>query len=210
MCRQTDSEADGTENPHRLHQPRAERRTDTRLLNIGDNPPSPGIRIQDSGVHQFLVALERKREESLFSADYVSVKVDTVNEATWLRINRPHSRLQFDAIRRAWWISPRSYNGILTTETMFVNTMNDTLEEVRALATYLARVKRERSYFAIPLRPPAESYAIAPPPETLSVLSRAVTSTIAGSEMLCCPEGPISTVPMTPKKLFSAFSQCIP
>ena len=128
-------------------------------------------------------------KEDLMCAEYVSVKVDTVNEASWIKINRPHPRLQFDAITEGLVDFSRAYNGILTTETMFVNAMNDTLEEVRALGTFLARVKRERSYFAIPLRPPAEGYAIAPPPETLNFLSRSVTSTIAGSEMLCCPEG---------------------
>jgi len=128
-------------------------------------------------------------KEDLMCADYVSVKVDTVNEASWRRINRPHPRLQFDAIQEGLVEFSRSYNGTLTTETMFINTMNDSFEEVRALGAYLARVKRAKSYFAIPLRPPAESYAIAPPPETLNMLSHAVMSGIAGSEMLCCPEG---------------------
>jgi wyosine [tRNA(Phe)-imidazoG37] synthetase (radical SAM superfamily) len=127
-------------------------------------------------------------KEDLMCADYVSVKVDSVNEASWRRINRPHPRLRFDAILESMVDFSRSYNGILTTETMFIHTMNDSLEEVRDLGRFLARMKRKSSYFAVPVRPPAESYAVAPPPATLSVLSRAVTHTIAGAEMICCPE----------------------
>lgn len=127
-------------------------------------------------------------KEDLMCADYVSVKLDTVNETSWQRINRPHPRLCFDAILEGVVDFSRSYNGILTTETMFINSMNDSLEEVRELGRFLARIKRRSSYFLVPVRPPAERYAIPPPPERLSMLSRAVLHTIAGAEMICCPE----------------------
>ena len=37
-------------------------------------------------------------QENLLFADYVSVKIDTVNPETWLRINNPHKRLRYDLI----------------------------------------------------------------------------------------------------------------
>ena len=126
--------------------------------------------------------------ESLYSADYVSVKVDTVNEATWLRINRPHSRLNLEQILEGIVEFAKTFRGVLTTETMFVKNMNDTLGEVHNLATYLATVKRTTSYFTIPIRPPAEAYAVAPVQTTLAGLSQCVKETIPRSEMLCCPE----------------------
>jgi wyosine [tRNA(Phe)-imidazoG37] synthetase (radical SAM superfamily) len=128
-------------------------------------------------------------KESLYSADYISVKVDTVNEATWLRINRPHSRLKLNLVLEGIVEFAKSFRGVLTTETMFVKNMNDTIEEVRDLATYLATVKRTKSYFTIPIRPPAEVYAVAPDQATLTRLSQCVKDNIPRLEMLCCPEG---------------------
>jgi wyosine [tRNA(Phe)-imidazoG37] synthetase (radical SAM superfamily) len=128
------------------------------------------------------------REDLLF-ADYVSMKVDTVTEAMWQRINRPHSRLRYQMILDGIADFSRSFCGVLTTETMLVKNMNDSLEEVGSIAEYLATLKRSKSYFTIPIRPPAERYAVAPESHRLSALSRFVGDNIAASEMLCLPEG---------------------
>lgn len=128
-------------------------------------------------------------KEDLLFADYVSVKIDTVNEATWNAINRPHARLRFQSILTGVNDFSKSFGGILTTETMLVKNVNDTLDEARALGEYLSGLRKGKSYFAIPVRPPAESFAVAPDPSTLSGLSSFVRETIADSEMLCSPEG---------------------
>lgn len=128
-------------------------------------------------------------KEDLLFADYVSVKVDTVNEATWNTINRPHRRLRFQTILNGIDGFSKSYSGVLTTETMLVKNVNDTLDEVGAIGEYLSGLKRRKSYFAIPVRPPAEPYAVAPDPHTLSEISSFIRNTIADSEMLCFPEG---------------------
>lgn len=130
---------------------------------------------------------ERVRED-LMCADYVSVKVDTAVESTWHRLNRPHQRLHFEGILEGIVEFSRAYGGELTTETMFINGMNDTLEEVRQLGAVLARIRRSASWFAVPTRPPLEAYATAPPPQTLENLRRMVNHTIAGARWLCCPE----------------------
>jgi len=127
-------------------------------------------------------------KENLLFADYVSVKVDTVNEATWNTINRPHSRLRFQTILDGIADFSKSYGGVLTTETMLVKNINDTLEEVGAVREYLGGLKRTKSYFAIPVRPPAEPYAVAPDPYRLSEISSFVRNSFADSEMLCFPE----------------------
>jgi wyosine [tRNA(Phe)-imidazoG37] synthetase (radical SAM superfamily) len=128
-------------------------------------------------------------KEDLLCADYVSVKVDTVTEAAWHRINRPHSRLQYRMILNGIADFSRSFCGVLTTETMLVRNMNDSLEDVGALGEYLATLKRSKSYFTIPLRPPAERYAVAPESRRLAALSRFVSDSIPDTEMLCLPEG---------------------
>jgi len=127
-------------------------------------------------------------KENLLFADYVSVKLDTVNEATWNTINRPQRRLRFETILNGIADFSKSYRGVLTTETMLVKNINDTLDEVGAIGEYLSGLKRRKSYFAIPVRPPAERYAVAPDPYTLSEISSFVRNTIADSEMLSFPE----------------------
>ena len=128
-------------------------------------------------------------KEDLLFADYVSVKVDTVNESTWNAINRPQRRLRFQPMLKGITDFSKSFGGVLTTETMLVRNVNDTLDELRAIGEYLTGLKRTKSYFAIPIRPPAERHAVAPDPSTLSKLSGFVRNTIADSEMLCSPEG---------------------
>jgi wyosine [tRNA(Phe)-imidazoG37] synthetase (radical SAM superfamily) len=117
------------------------------------------------------------------------VKVDTVREATWKMMNRPHRRLGFRAILNGISDFSKSFRGVLTTETMLVKNMNDTLDEVGAIGGYLNDLKRRKSYFAIPVRPPTERYAVAPDSHTLSDISSFVRNRIADSEMLCFPEG---------------------
>ena len=123
-------------------------------------------------------------QEDLFLADYVSVKIDTVNEATWQTINRPHLRLRFQTILDGIERFSKSYQGILTTETMLVKNINDTLREVEAIGMFLKKVKRDTSYFIIPTRPPLESYAVPPDSRVLSQISDLITNNLPNSEML--------------------------
>lgn len=128
-------------------------------------------------------------KEDLLFADYVSVKVDTVKEATWNTINRPHGRLKFQAILNGVDDFSQSFGGVLTTETMLVKNVNDSLDEVGALAEYLNGLKKKKSYFAIPVRPPAEHDVVAPGPHTLSEILDFVRKTIPDSEPLFSHEG---------------------
>lgn len=127
-------------------------------------------------------------KETLMFADYVSIKIDTVNEDTWKVLNRPHPRLKFDLILEGISDFSQSFNGVLATETMFVNTINDNVEEIHRLGKYLTTIKRNVSYFTTPVRPPSESYAIPPTPSVLNTLSSYIKVHIPQSELLCCPE----------------------
>jgi len=123
-------------------------------------------------------------QEDLMFADYVSVKIDTVNEETCQIINRPHSRLRFQNILDGIERFSKSYHGILTTETMLVKNINDSLQEVEEIGAFLKKIKRNKSYFAIPTRPPIESYAVPPDSHVLSQISDFITNNIPDSEML--------------------------
>ena len=127
-------------------------------------------------------------QEDLLFADYVSVKIDTVREETWHTLNRPHRRLRFDVVLDGLADFSNAYRGVLTTETMLVRNMNDTAEELKALAEYLNDVRRAKSYFSIPVRPPAEPFALAPDPCSLSEISSLVSTEIPNSVLLSLPE----------------------
>ncbi|HPI36577.1 MAG TPA: radical SAM protein [Ignavibacteriaceae bacterium] len=127
-------------------------------------------------------------KENLYFADYVSVKVDTTDEEKWLKINRPHRRLDIEKVLNGVYQFSQSYNGVLTTETMLVKDMNDDLEDVEKTCNFLKTLKRKLSYFAIPIRPPIENYGVAPSKEKLKEISEFIKSNLSDVDMLCCPE----------------------
>jgi wyosine [tRNA(Phe)-imidazoG37] synthetase (radical SAM superfamily) len=106
--------------------------------------------------------------EELLNADWVSVKVDAMNEKTWRTIDRPHRSLDLDSILKGILEFSKSFSGELTTETMIVKDMNDDEEHFRETARYLSLVNPERSYLAIPTRPPAVHKVRSPDEEVIN------------------------------------------
>ncbi|MHC1737166.1 MAG: radical SAM protein [Ignavibacteriaceae bacterium] len=146
-------------------------------------------------------------KENLLNADYVSVKVDTVNEELWEKINRPHCRLRFSKILEGITDFAKIYSGKLTTETMLLRDMNDNLTEVANTGKYLNTFKKSTAYFTIPIRPPSESWVCIPEKETLEKIASYVKMEIDNGEMLCCPEeGEFSIFEKTEQNLTAIMS----
>lgn len=61
----------------------------------------------------------------LMLADWVSLKVDSVREQAWRRVNRPHGSLRLDAILEGMLVFAKVYSGELVTETMIVRDLAD-------------------------------------------------------------------------------------
>ena len=101
-------------------------------------------------------------KEDLMRADWVSLKVDSVSEDVWRRINRPHRALQLASILEGMLEFARAYEGELATETMLVEGVNDGDEHVREVVDFLAELRPARAYLSIPTRPPAEEWAQPP------------------------------------------------
>jgi wyosine [tRNA(Phe)-imidazoG37] synthetase (radical SAM superfamily) len=114
-----------------------------------------------------LLDREEVRAE-LFEADYVSVKVDTVDAARWRQVNRPHGRLRVERVLEGMRAFAASYPGRLVTETMLLAGVNDVEAELRATASFIGRLHPERAYFAAPTRPPAECWVRPPPPASVA------------------------------------------
>jgi wyosine [tRNA(Phe)-imidazoG37] synthetase (radical SAM superfamily) len=100
--------------------------------------------------------------QALYLADWVSVKVDSVKEETWHKINRPYAGLRMDCILSAILQFANQFKGELVTETMLVSGVNDKEEELASLAAFMADLQPYKSYLAIPTRPPAEGWVNPP------------------------------------------------
>lgn len=125
----------------------------------------------------------------LAKADWVSLKVDSVDPVIWRALNRPHPDLQLDAILKGICTFASSFRGTLASETMLVAGINDDETSVTAVADFLASAGIRLAYLAIPHRPPADS-AVSCPDE--SVVTRAwhiLQARLAQVELLTAYEG---------------------
>lgn len=104
--------------------------------------------------------------DELMKADWVSLKVDSIREDVWRRMNRPHKSLRLAQILDGMLEFAKTFKGELMTETMLVKGVNDGEELLEETAGFLARLKPARAYIAIPTRPPAEKW-VHPPEEGL-------------------------------------------
>ncbi len=119
----------------------------------------------------------------LRDADLVSVKVDTVKNSVWRRINRPASSLDLGAIRESILHFARDFRGRLLTETMIVAGFNDEISSIQSLSRFLSRVDPYRAYLATPTRPPATQVE-APSDQTMARLFTVLASHVRSAGLL--------------------------
>jgi len=121
---------------------------------------------------------------ALEKADWVSIKLDCVTEDGWHRINRPHGKLNLDDILNGALKFAADYKGTLATETLLVDGIYDKPGMIDRLADYLAKLRPNISYIAIPTRPPAECW-VKPPPETLiNMVYQRIKEIVPSTELL--------------------------
>jgi wyosine [tRNA(Phe)-imidazoG37] synthetase (radical SAM superfamily) len=127
--------------------------------------------------------------EDLMGADWVSLKVDSIEEETWRRIDRPHGSLHLPSILEGALAFAREYRGELVTETMLVAGVNDSERHLQELANFLARLQPERAYLSIPTRPPAEPWAHAPAAQVINRAYHLLSKRVERVEYLIGYEG---------------------
>ncbi len=101
-------------------------------------------------------------QDALSLADWVSLKVDSVDESIWSKINRPHGQLQLKNILDGMLDFSQTYSGQLVTETMLVAGVNDDEKTIAKLAKFLIRLKPQTAYIGLPIRPPHEDWVRIP------------------------------------------------
>jgi wyosine [tRNA(Phe)-imidazoG37] synthetase (radical SAM superfamily) len=127
--------------------------------------------------------------DELTAADWVSLKVDAVEEAVWKRVNCPHGRLRLPRILDGALAFARVYGGELVSETMLVAGVNDSEETLQAVATYLGQLKPHRAYLSIPTRPPAQEWVQAPDEQALARAYQILSAAVPDVEYLIGYEG---------------------
>jgi len=127
--------------------------------------------------------------DALLGADWVSLKVDSVQPDMWRRVNRPHRGLDLQKILDGAVTFARTFSGVLTTETMLVQNLNDSERDAEQVAEFFCKMRPETAYVSIPTRPPAETWAGPPTEEVINRFFQVVSSQIETVEYLIGYEG---------------------
>lgn len=127
--------------------------------------------------------------KDLFFADYVSVKVDSINSSVWKMVDRPHGKLEHDKIMKGLLDFSAEYNGKLVTETMLLNRLNTKEEDAELLGEFLQKISPSICYLSIPTRPPAEENVVLPTEDELFLFYNKLASFNLHVEFLTAYEG---------------------
>jgi wyosine [tRNA(Phe)-imidazoG37] synthetase (radical SAM superfamily) len=111
---------------------------------------------------------QKQVRENLKEADLVSLKVDSVEEKIWRRVNHPHRNLYLKSILEGMLKFNESFRGKIITETMLIRDINDNSQHIERVADFLAQLKPSRSYLSLPIRPPADRWVQSPPEEVVN------------------------------------------
>lgn len=135
-----------------------------------------------------LIWREEVRTE-LAKADWVSLKVDSVDAATWRALNQPHPQLRLVSILDGIRAFAASYRGTLASETMLVAGVNDDADGVDALARFLAESGISLAYLVIPRRPPADRGVACPDAGVVTRAWEQLSRRLKRVELLTAYEG---------------------
>jgi len=127
--------------------------------------------------------------DELMSLDLVSVKVDSVIEPVWRKINKPHRGIHLEQMLEGLRIFARQYKGKLITETMLIDGVNDTRENLEQTAEFIQSLNPYAAYISIPTRPPARTDVRPTGEDMLNLAFQVYSSHMNKVEMLLGYEG---------------------
>ncbi len=132
---------------------------------------------------------QEKVIKNLMEADLISLKVDSVDENIWKKINRPHRKLKLSAILKDILEFTNIFKGEIITETMLLEDINDDSRNIEQVVDFLIQVNPKVAYLSIPIRPPAEKWVQAPGEEDLNHIFNIFKKRISKVEYLVGYEG---------------------
>ncbi|NCA76342.1 MAG: radical SAM protein [Alphaproteobacteria bacterium] len=128
-------------------------------------------------------------KDDLMGADYISIKIDSVNPTVWRQINRPHKGLNLEQILRSIMEFSKDYTGTLVTETMLIKGKNDNVSAFLQLADFIKDINPQKAYIAIPTRPPAFSNTFPADEQSVTQAYNAFSRIGLSAELLIGYEG---------------------
>jgi wyosine [tRNA(Phe)-imidazoG37] synthetase (radical SAM superfamily) len=128
-------------------------------------------------------------QADLAGANWVSLKVDAVDEKTWRAVDRPYGRLALGSILDGIKAFAKRYTGTLVTETMLVKGGNDTESHIKDLAAFLETVSPSTAYLSVPIRPPASADVRPPDENTITRAFGTMRTKLGSVECLVGYEG---------------------
>lgn len=127
---------------------------------------------------------DKEVRNDLMNADWVSVKIDAIDNRAWQKINRPYGKLDLQIVLNGVKLFTNSFKGTLVTETMLVNGLNDNKESLTNTAEFVGKLNPSKAYILVPTRPPAEKFVEPPSEETLNQAYQLFNSNISNVELL--------------------------
>ncbi len=160
---------------------------DARLGQVIDLIRSAGIKV--AVITNSSLVWRGDVREHLQKADWVSLKVDSVHEGTWRKINRAHRSFELRKILDGVVEFAKHFKGTLSVETMLVRGLNDGDDHIKEVSDFIRTLSIDTSYLSVPTRPPAEKWVQPPTEETLVRAYQVFTSRIKKVETLIGYEG---------------------
>jgi wyosine [tRNA(Phe)-imidazoG37] synthetase (radical SAM superfamily) len=115
---------------------------------------------------------QKEVREEVALADVVLPSLDAPDPERFEFINRPHPDITFERLVDGLTAFRREFTGKYWLEVMLLNGYTSLPPQVRQLAEYTRRIHPDQVQLNTAVRPPAEEYAMAVPPERLLELAR--------------------------------------
>jgi len=150
--------------------------------------------LQDTGIKTAVftnssLLWNKEVRSDLSIADYVSVKIDSVDEITWKKVNHPSSLLDLNKILKGILEFDKSYKGTLVTETMLIGRLNDDEHILQNIAHFISCIEPKTAYLTLPIRPAPVKGIGSPGKEKINSSFRLLKSVYKNFELLNNYEG---------------------
>lgn len=135
-----------------------------------------------------LLVLDQVRDD-LCRADLVSLKTDAADDKIWKKINRPDKNLDFENHLKSLLLFSAEYKGILYTESMIIDQLNDSPDHLERLAGVVKNINPRTAYLSVPTRPPSEKWVNMPDAGKLNTAWQIFSKKGINTELLTGFEG---------------------
>lgn len=127
--------------------------------------------------------------QALCHADWVSVKIDSLDPKIWRKTDRPCKSICFETMLNGIESFARAFQNTLVTETMLVRGKNDTAACLEKTADFISRLNPLVAYLSVPTRPPSVKSVMPPREDTLNSAYQIFSSKGIKAEYLIGYEG---------------------